>query len=124
MATIDDLFTTQKNGVVALNAIVTAINNQTALTRYLSGQYTSAAVTASTLVASGSGYLVNLSVIDAGSGEGTVNDAASVGAAVAANEMMTAQKFHGVYAAGMRFTDGLVVIPGTGQTIAVTYSLD
>lgn len=124
MATIDDLFTTQKNGVVALNAIVTAINNQTALTRYLSGQYTSAAVTASTLVASGSGYLVNLSVIDAGSSEGTVNDAASVGAVAAANKMMTAQKFHGVYAAGMRFTDGLVITPGTGQAIAVTYSLD
>ena len=93
-------------------------------TAYYAGQYTSDSVTVSTVVATGSGYLVNVSIVDAGSTEGTVNDASSTGAAATSNAIMKAQKFHGVYPVGARFTNGLVIVPGTGQTVCVTYSLD
>jgi len=124
MASDADFLTTHKNGVVAINAISAAINSQNTDGSYYHGQYTSAAVTSSTVICTGSGFLVNISIIDAGSTEGTVNNAATTGAVATANGIVKCQKFHGVYQVGARFTAGLVVVPGTGQTVSVTYSLD
>ena len=64
MASLDDILTAQKNGVVALNNI-----GQVNL-RGL-GTQTSATVTGTTFVIAGAGYLVNFSVLVAGTGAGT-----------------------------------------------------
>ena len=124
MASLDDILTTQKNGVVSINGLTTAI------TRYL-GYRTSDPITASTLVYAGAGRLASYSIIVAGSTDGFIYDSATTALAAASNLMAAIPKPSttadapvpgiGVFQAGMFFTDGLVVIPGTGQTVAVTY---
>ena len=116
MANIDDLLTTTKNAVVA-------INNLSQTYKYFHGQKTAPIVTASTLVAAGSGYIVNFVVTVAGAA-GTINNSATTAGAGASNVLFVTPATVGVYAVGARFTNGLVVIPGAGQSVTVTYSLD
>ena len=115
-ASLDDILTTQKNGVVAINLYSnTLLRGQ--------GASTSTTVTASTLVVTGRGYIVNYSVVVAGSAEGGLYNASSTGAVAASNQLCATQKVLGVYPVGQVFTNGLVIVPGTGQSINVTYSL-
>lgn len=72
MATLDDILTTQKNGVVAINNL-----NQTLLSvynnlNYVSGTTTSNGINANTAVATSGGRLARMSVITAGSSAGTI----------------------------------------------------
>lgn len=122
MATLDDILTTQKNGVVAINNL-----NQT--NSYLGGRITSATVAAasgSTLIVTGSGRLINYSITIKGSAAGFVYNAISTNTTAPENALIatTATQEVGVYSAGLHFSNGLVVSPGTGQSINVTYSLD
>lgn len=114
-ASLDDILTAQKNGVVA-------INNVARTTQRGQGTQTSATVTATTLVATGPGYLVNFAVLVAGSSAGTINNANATGSAAAANALCATPATVGIYSAGQLFTNGLVIVPGTGQSINVTYS--
>lgn len=116
MANLDDILTATKNAVVALNTINTSIN-------FYGGRATSATVSSSTLVVNGSGVLVSVSVIVAGSASGTVNNALSTSAAASANALIATPTTLGVYKSGQIFTQGLVIVPGAGQSINVTYSL-
>ena len=115
MASLDDILTTQKNGVVAVNGLQQAnLRGQ--------GSFTSATVTADTLVVTGPGRLVNFAVAVDGSAAGGVYDALTVAAAAAANQLCATPATVGVYQTGQIFTDGLEIKPGTGQSINVTYS--
>jgi hypothetical protein len=114
-ASLSDILTTQKNGVIALNNISASnLRGQ--------GTQTSATVTASTLVISGSGYLVNYAVVVAGSATGTINNASTTALAAAGNVLCATPATVGVYQTGQFFNAGLVIVPGTGQSINVTYS--
>ena len=115
MASLDDLLTTQKNGVVAINNIfqALAILNPTA---------TSATVTSSTLVIAGRGRLLSFSVVVAGTANGTIYNSGTPTGGSASNALVATPTTVGVYSANMIFTDGLVISPGTGQSINVTYS--
>ena len=124
MASLDDILTTQKNGVVAINNLTQAI------TRFL-GNRTSQAVTTSTLIFAGTGRLVSYSIIVAGTTDGLIYDSATV-AGIASSSLLAAMPQPsitadapfpgiGVFPVGMFFRNGLVVVPGTGQTVAVTY---
>lgn len=115
MASLDDILTTQKNGVVAINAL----NN---ITLGNVGTITSMTVTATTLIFVGSGRLVNFSIVVSGSGSGLIHNASSVAAASASNALCATPNTLGVYASGQVFTNGLVIDPGAGQSINVTYS--
>jgi hypothetical protein len=115
-ASLDDILTAQKNGVVA-------INNVAKSTQRVSGTQTSSTVTTSTLVVAGSGYLVNFAVLVAGSAAGTINNAATTALAAAGNALCATPATVGVYSAGQVFTNGLVIVPGTGQSINITYSV-
>lgn len=119
MATLDDLLTTQKNGVIAINNL-----NQTYA--YLGGKTTSATLTASTLVFSGPGRLVSYSITVKGSAAGTIYNSPTTGGVSASNALIvtTATQEVGVYQVGVHFSNGLVVSPGTGQSINITYSPD
>jgi hypothetical protein len=114
-ASLDDILTVQKNGVVAVNGVARALVAGV-------GTATSATVTAPTLVATGAGTLVSVSVVVAGTATGFIHNAAATGAAVAANAMVAAPNTIGVYPAGTVFSAGLVIAPGTGQSLCVTYS--
>jgi hypothetical protein len=123
MATQTDFLTTNKNGVVAINNAAQTISSLLNSYGYFQGQNTSGAKTAQTVIATGSGYLVNFAVVVAGAA-GTINNTATTGGIAATNALCTTPATVGVYPVGARFTDGLVVNPGAGQTLVVTYSLD
>lgn len=114
-ASLDDILTVQKNGVIAINGLA-----QTNL-RIL-GKSTSATVTTDTLVVSGSGYLVRYSILVAGA-DGTIHNANSIANATAANALCVSQATIGVFDAGLVFTNGLVIKPGAGQSLNVTYTV-
>jgi hypothetical protein len=116
MASLDDLLTTQKNGVVAINGYTNALLRG-------QGAYTSATVTGDTLVVSGRGYLVSFTVVVAGSAAGSIYNANSTTSPPAAQKLCVTGTTVGIYPAGLVFTNGLVISPGTGQSINVTYSL-
>lgn len=114
MASLDDLLTAQKNGVVAINGVAQAsLRNE--------GNATSVTVTANTLVLSGKGYLCRYVVVIAGSATGLIHNANSIANASASNALCATINTVGIYEAGMVFTDGLVIKPGSGQSINVTY---
>jgi len=116
MASLDDILTTQKNGVVAINAL----NN---ITLGAAGTVTSATVTTTTLIFAGSGRLVNVSVVVKGSADGKIHNSSTVAGIAASNALCAASSVaSGVYQCGQVFTNGLVIDPGAGQSINVTYS--
>ena len=114
-ASLDDIFTVQKNGVVA-------INNLSQGTLRGLGTQTSVTVTTATLIYVGAGYLVNFSVVVAGSTAGTISNTGAVATVAAANALCAIPATVGVVKTGQIFSTGLVVTPGTGQSINVTYS--
>jgi hypothetical protein len=115
MASLGDILTTQKNGVVAINNIFQALST-------LNPTVTSATVTSSTLIIAGSGRLISFSVVVAGSANGLIYNAGTPSGGAAANALVATPTTVGVYAANMVFTNGLVIAPGTGQSINITYS--
>jgi len=114
-ASLADILTTQKNGVVAVNGIAQA--NFRSL-----GTQTSITVTAPTLIYSSKGYLVNFSVVIAGTTAGTISNTNNVSTVAAANALCAIPATVGIVKVGQVFSTGLVVTPGTGQSVNVTYS--
>jgi hypothetical protein len=115
MASLDDILTTQKNAVVALNNIFQALNT-------LNPTTTSSTVTSSTFIIAGKGRLISFSVVVSGTASGLIYNAGTPTGGAAANALVATPTTIGVYNVNMIFTDGLVVTPGTGQSINVTYS--
>jgi hypothetical protein len=113
-ASLNDILTTQKNGVVGINGVAQA--SLRAL-----GTITSQTVTTETVIFTGGGYLVNFSVVVAGSTAGKISNAAAT-SPVAGVALCAIPATIGVFKVGQVFTAGLVVTPGTGQSINVTYS--
>ncbi len=113
---LSDLFNTVQNLVQAVNGITQAVAT-------MRGNITSATVTADTLVCTGKGRLISVSVLVAGSAGGFIHNAPSVAAAAASNALVetTHPDSTGVINAGQAFTAGLVIAPGTGQSLNVTY---
>lgn len=120
MASLDDILTTQKNGVVAVNAL-----NQTTINQI--GAVTSMTIDAPTVIFVGSGRLVNFAVIAAGSNDGGIyNATATAGLAPStpvSSQLCVIPTTVGIFAAGLLFTSGLTVVPGSGQFVNVTYSI-
>lgn len=115
-ASLDDLLTAAKNIVVALNNIQQTLEENNA-------QYTSDTVTSTTLVIAGTGKIINFCVTVAGSANGTINDSATTGGAAAANVLVATPNTIGVTECDLMFTDGIVIAPGTGQSVNVTYRM-
>jgi hypothetical protein len=116
MASLDDIATIQKNGVIAVNTL-----NQTLQRIY--GSNTSATVSANILVLTGPGRLVNVSVTVAGSTNGAIHNSSTVAGASVTNKLATVGNTIGVYPMNLLFTNGLVIVVGTGQELNVTYSV-
>ena len=77
-------------------------------------------ITSATVVKIGSGMLLGLSVTVAGAA-GTINDCVTTGAASAANTMVASPAAVEVVQCNIPFYNGLVVAPGAGQTVVVTW---
>lgn len=114
-ASLGDILTTQKNGVVALNNI-----SQTTL--FLAGTRAKSAVSSITSVSQGAGRVVRVAVLVDGTTMGTIYDAANTGAANSANIIAMIPLLRGIYEIGIPVTNGIVVTPGTTQVVTVVYS--
>lgn len=78
-------------------------------------------ITAATIVKASAGRIFRFSVVVAGSATGTVNDCATTAAAAASNQIATTPTTLGTTILNWPCTTGIVIVPGTGQTIAVTW---
>jgi hypothetical protein len=110
-----DILTTQKNGVVAINGLAQA-------TARSLGTQTSSTITSATVIYVGKGYLVNFSVVVAGTTAGTISNTDSISTVAASNALCAIPATLGIVKLGQVFSTGLVVTPGTGQSVNVTYS--
>lgn len=109
-----------------LSALQNLVSNLSTVTQAINrseGMVTSITVTTPTVVALGPGRLVGFSVTVAGSGDGTINDAATAAAVTDANVLAAAPMTLGVYQCGMAFKNGLVITPGSGQSLNATFYL-
>ena len=125
MAGVDDLVTVQKNGVVAVNSLVQALAEFKQIYSSFVGTLTSNGINANTLVTTGSGRIVNVSIITAaGSGAGTIHDVASVVDTSADNAIFAIPNTTGVVAVNFPFKFGIVVKPASGCNLSISYSED
>lgn len=122
MANIDDLVTVQKNGVVAVNALTEALAAFKTVYENFVGTSTYLGAVDASLVSNTAGRLVNIMVAVDGSVHGTIHDAASVAAASSDNIIAIIPKAIGMVQINVPFFNGLVVNPGNGQSVSLTYS--
>jgi len=113
MSSLSDILTAAKNVVTAINGI-----GQTYLK--VQGARRSDTLTATSLVSAGQGRLASISVVVAGSADGMIYDSSASGALV--NALAVIDSAAGVTFANLPYNNGLVVVPGTGMTVVVTYS--
>jgi hypothetical protein len=124
-ASLDDILTTQKNGVVAINNlsrqldfIISGVN--AAFPSVTSDTHTSVTPHQEVI---GSGRLFGLSVIaHSGSAVGYVYNSATVGAIAAGNAISFIPAVEGFYPVNIAYTDGLVLVAGSGMEVCITYS--
>lgn len=87
-----------------------------------SGASSALNITVATVVKAAPGRLVRVSVIAAGSAAGTVNDHATTSGVGASNQIGTIPTAVGTTLFDWPCAVGITVVPGTGQTIAVSYT--
>jgi hypothetical protein len=68
------------------------------------------------------GFIATVSITVAGSAAGSINDSSTVGGASASNAIMALPNTIGVILIRWPCSSGIVVTPGTGQTVSVSYS--
>lgn len=119
---ISDILTVGKNVVTAIAQLGQ---------NYLNVQGVNIAknITATTLVKSGSGRVATVIVVVSGSSDGAIYDAISTAATSSNNLIWTIHKSATVVdqtstpiVLNLPFKDGLVITPGTGMTVVVSYS--
>jgi hypothetical protein len=115
-ASLDDILTAQKNGVIGINNISDV--NLSAIGTLNSGE-----ITAKTAFSSKYNYVVRISVIVAGSSTGMIYDATNTGAATTGTRVAVIQNTVGIYDIKLACNSGIVIEPGTGgMVLAMTYS--
>lgn len=115
-ASLDDILTTQKNGVIALNNIQQSLAAEVATV-------TTAVATSSTFVVAGKGRLLRFSVTVAGTTVGFIYNSSTPTGGASSNALVACPNTIGVYEANVVFDAGLVISPGTSQSISITYLL-
>ncbi len=88
------------------------------------GARTTSNITVPTVIKAARGTLLGIQVIVDGSAPGTANNCAATADAAAGNEVSAIPNAIGAVSlpnSGIPCVDGIVVVPGTGQTIAVSF---
>jgi len=78
-------------------------------------------ITTPTVVKTVAGRVARVNVLVAGSANGTINDAATTGAVATSNEIAVIPDVIGSYSYDFPCANGIVVTPGTGQTLAISF---
>ena len=113
MASLSDILTVGKN-------IVTAINGLAQTYVGIQGAQNSGSISAATLVQLGAGRIATVSVTTAGSAVGHIYDGNT--ASSTATPIYVIPNTVGVVFVNMPVGIGLVVAPGTGQVVTISYS--
>jgi hypothetical protein len=110
------------NLLTASQNIVTALNNQAQTSLEIEGLKNATGITTATLVSAVPGRVARISVTIAGTGSATIYDASSIATATGGRIMAVVTNTVGVYVINMPVTYGIVVVPGSGMTVAISYS--
>ncbi len=113
MSSLSDILTAAKN-------IATALGTDSQNYLNVQGAQNLTAITAATLVKTGAGRICTVIVVVGGSGAGAIYDANS--AAATTGQVFAIPTTAGVTVLNFPVSNGIVVAPGTGQTISVSYS--
>lgn len=112
-ASLDSLLSTAQN-------IAQAINGATQAYLGVNGIQNSADLTTATLVRTGAGRLATVSITAGGSADGAIYDANNASATTL--PIYTIPQTIGVVFVNLPVTNGIVVAPGTGQHVTVSFS--
>lgn len=112
-ASLDSILTAAQN-------IATALNNAQQAYLNVNGVQNAADLTAATLVRTGAGRVAVVSVTTAGSTVGKIYDANSTSATTL--PIYTIPMTVAVFVVNLPVTNGVVVAPGTGQHVTVSFS--
>ena len=112
-ASLSDLFNAAQN-------IATALSNYSQALLNINGSTNLASITAATVIKSSSGRVATVSVITAGSATGTVYDANST--TNTSYPLWVIPQTVGAFVVNMPAQYGIVIAPGTGQKVSVSYS--
>jgi putative NADPH-quinone reductase len=113
MASLSDILTTAKN-------IASAINNVAQTYVSVQGAQVRQNITAATVVSSAPGRLAMVSITTGGSANGVIYDAAATG--VTSRPIYAIPNTIGIVFVNLPVIYGIVVAPGTGQVVTVSYS--
>lgn len=113
MSSMSDILTAAKNIVTALNQL-----GQTYL--QVEGSALVSDITVPTVIKDGQGRIARISVVVGGSTAGSVYDANAVGATT--GKLLSIPTTVGLAEVNLPVNTGILIVPGTGQTIAVCYS--
>jgi hypothetical protein len=113
MASLSDLLTTAKN-------IASAINGVAQTYVFVQGAQIRQNITAATVVRAGQGRLATVSVTTAGSVHGVIYDSAD--ASITTRPIYHIDKVENVVFANLPVVYGILVVPGSGQAVTVSYS--
>lgn len=86
------------------------------------GNATALDITAATVIKAASGAVLTVAVVTGGSTAGAVYDGLATTGNTVANQIGTLPNTVGSYAINFPCINGIVVIPGTGQVVAVAYN--
>lgn len=106
--------------LTAIKNIVTALSTENTNYLNVNGQLNAAGLTAPTVVKPVAGRIASVSVLVAGSGVGHVYDGATLSATT--KPLSVILNTVGVFVVNLPASFGIVVVPGTGQTVTVSYS--
>lgn len=106
--------------LTALKSVAVAINNAASAYLSVNGAQTRSALKAATVVKAAGGRVAQVSVTTAGTSTGGVYDANMTG--ITGNPVFIIPEATGVYVVNMPTNNGILVVPGTGQSVAVSYS--
>jgi len=90
---------------------------------FLAGNTTSPAYATSVVLSTQAGWVANIQVLAAGSAPGFIYNCTNFGAVADSTKIMPIQTFLGAQQGFVNFNSGLVMIPGPGQLVSATYSL-
>jgi len=113
MASLADILTTAKNLVNATNSVGQIIAN-------INGVAIMPNISADAVVSVRAGRLARVSVITGGSSNGTIYDSSSAG--VTNRPIFKIPTTIGIIEVNLPVVNGIVVSPGTGQVVTVSYS--
>lgn len=106
--------------LTALKNLVAAINNASTTFLNVHGTTNSGPISTPTVIKSSAGRIRDIGILQVGSATGTAYDGSLV--ASLSKPQFIIPNYLGVYEADWPFSIGILIVPGSGQILTVTYS--